>query len=149
MPLRNKSVIFRSILATATFCAVLFALSEPSAAQRDTIHVRAPREPARQDDSFTRMFPGLPPFAPATDRMREKAKKLGEKDGVVDAKDELIDPVQSILNPGPNNPDNPNMTAGVTFFGQFVDHDLTLDLRSPLLERSKSTPHKKLSYSRV
>jgi hypothetical protein len=51
----------------------------------------------------------------------------------------LTDPIQSITNPGvfsPNNPDNPNMTAGVTFFGQFLDHDVTLDPRSPLLERS-------------
>jgi hypothetical protein len=85
------------------------------------------------------MFPGLPPFAPATDDAREQAKKLGAKDGLLDAMDLLTDPVQSILNPAafsPNNPDNPNMTAGVTFFGQFLDHDLTLDLRSPLLEPS-------------
>jgi hypothetical protein len=34
----------------------------------------------------------------------------------------------------PHNPDNPDMTAGVTFFGQFLDHDLTLDPRSPLTE---------------
>jgi Animal haem peroxidase len=85
------------------------------------------------------MFPGLPPFAPPTDRFREMAKKLGEEGGLLDAKDLLTDPIQSILNPAvfsPNNPDNPSMTAGVTFFGQFIDHDLTLDLRSPLLERS-------------
>jgi hypothetical protein len=32
------------------------------------------------------------------------------------------------------NPNNPNMTKGVTFFGQFLDHDLTFALRAPLLE---------------
>jgi hypothetical protein len=85
------------------------------------------------------MFPGLPPFAPPTDRFRDLAKRLGEKGGLLDAKDVLTDPIQSILNPAvfsPNNPDSTGMTAGVTFFGQFIDHDLTLDLRSPLLERS-------------
>ena len=49
---------------------------------------------------------------------------LGEKGGLIDALDNLTDPIQSILNPkefSPNNPDNPNMTAGVTFFGQFLD----------------------------
>jgi len=95
--------------------------------------------PATQDNSFTRMFPDLPPYAPPTDEARTQAKKLGEKGGVIDALDILSDPIQSILNPGqfsPNNPDNPNMTAGVTFFGQFLDHDITLDPRSPLLEPS-------------
>ena len=95
--------------------------------------------PNSPNTSFTRMFPELPPYAPPTDAAREQAKKLGEKGGVIDALDILTDPIQSITNPGtfsPNNPDNPNMTAGVTFFGQFLDHDVTLDPRSPLLERS-------------
>lgn len=58
----------------------------------------------------------------------------------IDALDLLTDPVQSIVNPGvhsPNNPDNPNMTAGVTFFGQFLDHDLTLALKAPILEQTQ------------
>jgi hypothetical protein len=95
--------------------------------------------PHTPDNSFTRMFPELPPFAPPTDAARDQAKKLGEKGGLIDALDILTDPIQSILNPAqfsPNNPDNLNMTAGVTFFGQFLDHDITLDPRSPLLERS-------------
>lgn len=123
-----------------SFLSISFpTLSAYSAADHNSINVTAPTEPARPDDTFTRMFPGLPPFAPATDEVREKAKQLGQKDGVLDAKDLLSDPVQSILNPAnfsPNNPDNPNMTAGVTFFGQFLDHDLTLDLRSPLFQQA-------------
>jgi hypothetical protein len=85
------------------------------------------------------MFPNLPPFSKPTDDAREQAKRLGMKGGPTDALDILTDPVQSILNPGtfsPHNPDNPNMTAGMTFLGQFLDHDITLDLKSPLLEKS-------------
>ena len=107
--------------------------------ERNNLHVTKPTHPRFPDDVFSRMFPGLPPFAPQTDESREQAKKLGVKGGVIDAADLLTDPIQSILNPAvfsPNNPDNPNMTAGVTFFGQFLDHDLTLVLKAPLLERT-------------
>ncbi|TKB57926.1 MAG: hypothetical protein E8D49_12395 [Nitrospira sp.] len=79
------------------------------------------------------MFPDLPPYAPPTDAARDQAKKLGEKGGLIDALDNLTDPIKSITEPSifcPNNPDNPNMTAGVTFFRQFLDHDITLDPRS-------------------
>ena len=61
--------------------------------------MRTPKEPARKGDSFTRMFPGLPPFAPPTDRVQEMAKKLGEAGGPCDTKDVLDDPIQSILDP--------------------------------------------------
>jgi hypothetical protein len=36
--------------------------------------------------------------------MREKARQLGEKGGILDAQDQLTDPVDSILNPGPAIP---------------------------------------------
>ncbi|MDO8356672.1 MAG: heme peroxidase family protein [Nitrospirota bacterium] len=97
--------------------------------------------------SFTRMFPELPPFAPQTDAARDQAKKLGEKGGLIDALDILSDPVLSITNPAqfsPNNPDNPNMTAGMTFLGQFLDHDITFDPNSPLLE--KTNPKKTTNF---
>jgi hypothetical protein len=92
------------------------------------------------------MFPELQPFAPPTDTARDQAKKLGEKGGLLDAKDDLSDPILSITDPARsvNNPDNLSMTAGVTFFGQFLDHDVTLDPRSPLLE--KTNPGKTTNF---
>ncbi len=107
--------------------------------RRNNLHVQRPNAPRHPDDSFSRMFPGLPSYAPQNDEAREQAKKLGVKEGILDAKDVLTDPVQSITNPNvfsPNNADNPNMTAGVTFFGQFLDHDLTLALKAPILEQT-------------
>jgi hypothetical protein len=55
----------------------------------------------------------------------------------MDAKDPLAEgPVRLITNPelSPNNRDNivTNMTAGTTFLGQFLDHDMTFDASSPL-----------------
>jgi hypothetical protein len=88
-------------------------------------------------DSYTRMFPGLVPYAPPTNEVRDLAQKVGVKGGPCDALDLLTDPILSITESerfSPNNPDNPNMTAGVTFFGQFLDHDITLALKAPLKE---------------
>ncbi len=115
----------------------VFAAEDMS--RRNNLHVTRPNAPRHPDDSFSRMFPGLPPYTPQTDEAREQAKKLGVKGGVIDAMDLLTDPIQSILNPAvhsPNNADNPSMTAGVTFFGQFLDHDLTLALKAPILEQT-------------
>lgn len=112
-------------------CAAMVAILPVSASAQERTQ--------SSENIFTRMFPGLNPFAPATDEMREQAKRLGILGGPIDAMDLLTDPIQSILNPAvhsPNNPDNPTMTAGVTFLGQFIDHDLTLDPRSPLMERT-------------
>ncbi|MDK2743609.1 MAG: heme peroxidase family protein [Nitrospira sp. BO4] len=115
------------------------AMAAEDISKRNNLHVTRPTAPRNPDDSFSRMFSGLLPFAPPTDEARNQAKKLGEKGGVLDAKDLLTDPIQSILNPAvhsPNNPDNTSMTAGVTFFGQFLDHDLTLALKAPILEQT-------------
>lgn len=79
------------------------------------------------ENVFSRMFPELPPFAPPTNEAREQAKQLGVKGGLLDALDKQ---------PGQNNPDNPNMPEGVTFFGQFLDHDLTFTMKAPLLEQA-------------
>ncbi len=121
------------------WCDILPAIAAANSPERNSVHVIRPTHPRQPDDSFTRMFPGLPSFSPQTDEARERARQLGAQGGVIDALDILTDPVQSITNPAvfsPNNPDNPNMTAGVTFFGQFLDHDLTLALKAPLFEKT-------------
>ncbi len=127
-------------VAGALCCSILAGVAEAESSRSNNLHLPGMRDrPQVPENTFTRMFPELPPFARPTDEARDMAKKLGEKGGPIDALDILTDPIQSILNPGefsPNNPDNPNMTAGVTFFGQFLDHDITLDPRSALLERS-------------
>lgn len=124
----NRSLIPRIILTALCCSAVLVMLPVMASAQERT---------STRENTFTRMFPGLNPFAPATDEMREQAKRLGAQGGPIDAMDLFADPIQSILNPAvhsPNNPDNLTMTAGMTFLGQFIDHDLTRDPRSPLME---------------
>lgn len=118
-----------SALAPLGLCLVVNSL------KADTVVVRQPNRAAHPDNVFTRMYPDLPSFAPQTPTARAAMQRMGARGDLFDAEDNLTDPVQSILNPAvfsPNNPDNPNMTAGTTFLGQFLDHDITFDRRSAL-----------------
>ena len=84
---------------------------------------------------FGRLFGSLPPFASDTPTMRAALRELGAQGGVMDAKDPLnVHPRDLIIDPAhlAANPDNPDMTAGMTFLGQFLDHDMTLDVTSSL-----------------
>ena len=93
---------------------------------------------------FGRMFPDLPPFAEASDTLRAALVEVGKPGGIMDAGDQLsAGPKALIVDPTVNgnptssdsygtNPDNPTMTAGSTFVGQFVDHDITFDQTSTL-----------------
>src|SRR5262245_16389134 len=70
---------------------------------------------------FGRMF-HLPPFAPPTDAVRDALMQLGTPGGIMDANDDLAaGPVALIVDPNLSliNRNNPNDTAGITFFGQF------------------------------
>lgn len=116
------------------------ALAADDLSKKNNLSVTRPSLPRFPDDVYSRMFPGLPSFAPQTDESREQAKTLGVIDGILDAKDKLTEgPIRLITEQelSENNPNNPNMTAGVTFFGQFLDHDLTLALKAPLDERTE------------
>ena len=96
-------------------------------------------------NNFSRMFPDLLPFFHdvlpfgVTDQLRDALRDMGRQGGPLDANDKLsAGPVALIAdatvngNNPPTNPDNPTHTAGVTFFGQFMDLDITFDARSTL-----------------
>jgi hypothetical protein len=96
-----------------------------------------PRSTFYDSGRFGRLFPTLPPFAPDNRRIREALTELGKLGGPMDAKDDLRDPraliVQAQLST--NNRDNPKLSAGLTFVGQFLDHDMTFDPTSSLARR--------------
>jgi hypothetical protein len=84
---------------------------------------------------FGRMFPDLPSFLPNDQRRQDALIDIGRPGGIMDARDNLaVGPVLLITDPAQsvNNRDNPNHTAGTTFFGQFLDHDMTFDTTSRL-----------------
>jgi len=118
------------------------AVFAPPAARSSTV--------STSPTTFGRIFDKLPPFAPATDAVRDALRDLGAKGGPLDAKDDLAKgPVLLITDPSLslNNPNNPTHTAGTTFFGQFVDHDITFDTTSrlgvrtdPALSANSRTP---------
>src|SRR5262249_59345382 len=84
---------------------------------------------------FGRIFNDLPPFAPANAQIEAALRDIGKPGGVLDARDALDQgPVLLITDPSlsVNNPNNPTHTAGTTFVGQFVDHDITFDVGSTL-----------------
>ncbi|MEM9795251.1 MAG: heme peroxidase family protein [Pseudomonadota bacterium] len=77
-------------------------------------HVREMSRPALRalaghgdPGKFGRMFPELDPLHADDDALFTLAEAMRDEDG--------------------NSGDNPNIPAGFTYFGQFVDHDITLD----------------------
>jgi Animal haem peroxidase len=89
------------------------------------------------DPRFSRLFQ-FPAFAdPQSVAVREAILDIGSPGGLLDARDPLNEgPVRLLTNPelSPRNRDQDvrNMTAGTTFLGQFLDHDITFDNTSRL-----------------
>ena len=99
-----------------------------------------PRSTYYDQGKFGRLFPMLPPFAADTQTVKDALEELGKKGGIMDAADEMdiaanpnlardliTDPALNV-----NNPNNPALSAGMTFLGQFLDHDVTFDPTSSL-----------------
>jgi Animal haem peroxidase len=109
-----------------------------------------PSSTYHEQGKFGRLFPTIPPFAADTPTLRAALKELGKLGGIMDAKDRLtpkdpLNPTAPIIpskdipkalildaNLRLENPDNPELTAGITFLGQFLDHDMTFDPTSSL-----------------
>jgi hypothetical protein len=88
-----------------------------------------------REDRFGRIFPDLRAFAEPSRKLSEALLELGKPGGILDARDNLASgPLSLIIDPTLNvdNPNNNTHTAGTTFMGQFIDHDMTFDLTSRL-----------------
>jgi Animal haem peroxidase len=109
----------------------------PAVAQRSL-----PRAFVIREDRFGRMFPNLRPFADSSLRLLNALREIGKPRGILDAADDLAaGPIALIVDPAlsNNNQSNPTHTAGTTFVGQFLDHDLTFDLTSRLAKPAEPT----------
>src|SRR5262245_33067667 len=96
-----------------------------------------PRAFVIREDRFGRMFPNLDPFfRENSPRLQAALQDIGKLGGMMDAKDQIGDGGKAALIADPalnaNNPNNPGQTAGSTFIGRFLDHDMTFDLTSRL-----------------
>jgi len=86
-------------------------------------------------DRFGRMFPSLPPFGSATTQVRDALIDMARVGGPMDARDPMSVGAQALADlqqHSINNPDNFSIPQGMTYFGQFVDHDLTFETTAPL-----------------
>ena len=86
-------------------------------------------------DRFSRMFDDVPAFQEVDDELTVMLATLGAPGGILDANDPLEEgPIRLIteLELSANNQNNTAQTAGSTFIGQFLDHDVTRDSGSTL-----------------
>ena len=131
----------RTFLRGASAAAAYSSLASLSGASRaNGQHTRPGRRRRGRNlrgDRFGRMFPHLPPFGEPTPALKDALLEMGKPGGLMDAQDALErGPIDLIvdLTLSKDNPNNPRHTAGATFMGQFMDHDMTFDLESRLGE---------------
>src|SRR5512132_2826942 len=134
LPLRGTYLLIAGLLAGFGLFVALALASFGVLSRAQAANAAPPPDPALTAN-FGRMFRNLPPFAPPTNAVRDALMELGSLGGILDANDDLAaGPVALITDPNLQliNRNNPTHTAGVTFFGQFLDHDMTFDLTSRL-----------------
>jgi hypothetical protein len=123
----------REFFSRASVGAAAISLGTGTAFAQSNKQLETP--PQVQATRFSRIFPDLPPFCEPSDALERALMELGAPGGLMDARDLLIEgPIRLITNPelSPNNRDSSTHTAGVTFLGQFLDHDMTFDTTSIL-----------------
>jgi hypothetical protein len=143
---RRKLLALAGVSAGAAVAATTpgLASAKPGSGDRGRGHKRGSHKPGKRPrpkrddggpDRFGRMFGGYEPSRNEAKEMRQALIELSRPGGVLDANDPLeVGPVRLITEPelSPANPDNPRHTAGTTFLGQFLDHDITRDGGSTL-----------------
>ena len=102
-------------------------------------------------NAFTRIFPQLPSFAEARPQMIAALMDMGRAGGMMDANDPLASGPKELITNLSLSANNPNAalplgTAGSTFLGQFLDHDITFDASSRL---GVATPLHRISNARL
>jgi len=133
-PLRGTYLLIAGLLGGFGLFIALALAGFGVLSRAQATNAAPPPDPALTGN-FGRMFRNLPPFAPPTNAVRDALMGLGSPGGIMDANDDLAaGPVALIVDPNLSlvNRNNPTHTAGVTFFGQFLDHDMTFDQRSRL-----------------
>jgi Animal haem peroxidase len=127
----RKSFLGRLGLGAATVGAGGLLRSEPARAGLQAQQVST----AGVEGHFGRIFHGLPPFASDSAQVQAALRAIGRPGGILDANDRLAKGPTLLITDASlsaNNPNNPTHTAGTTFFGQFLDHDITFDIGSKL-----------------
>jgi hypothetical protein len=146
---RTSELTRRKFLASVASVAAVSSVPSAFAQRRSSFGSRF----VIREDRFGRMFPDLDPFFRDNGpKLQAAMRDIGKVGGLLDAQDELGDggkaaAIALIVNPAlsANNPNNLAHTAGTTFMGQFLDHDVTFDLNSRLavLAKPEESPNER------
>ena len=93
---------------------------------------------ALPEGNFGRLFPHLPPLMPTDTELKELARAMVEQKSLEDRRDD-----------GEAKNDNPTISAGYTYLGQFIVHDITFNPNSRLGRENDPNAFKNLRTPRL